>query len=483
MSNPQTLLQKWRRDPVEFMQACINPETDTPFVLYEEQRTFARKALTVTAEGTLPYPELLFSAPKKSGKTAFGALVALYIITVLGGKYAEGYCLANDEEQAQGRVFQAMARIVAATPFLAEMCSVTKDRIVFIHDGSVVQALANDFAGAAGANPNVSVFDELWAFTSERSHRLWDEMCVPPTRRAACRLTTTYAGFEGESKLLEDLYKRAIAADKVGTDLYEIPGQLLAYWTHTFRAPWQSEAWREQMRTQLRPTAFTRLVENRFTSGESLFLDDIGWWDRAATGRPVLLDKSLVVSMGVDAGLKRDHAAVVATCYDHATGRVRLVAHRIFRPTAEDQLDLEDTLEETVKDFAKRFHVRDVRFDPWQFARSAQTLAKAGIHMVEFPQSIPNLTAMSSNLYELFKGSNIEVYEDAELKLAMQRAVAVESSRGMKIAKEKTSHKIDSVVALAMAALGAVSTPKPQETVKIDLNLKVGRKAPSFQIR
>ena len=42
------------------------------------------------------------------------------------------------------------------------------------------------------------------------------------------------------------------------------------------------------------------------------------------------------------------------------------------------------------------------------------------------------------------------------MRLAVSRAVAVETSRGWRIAKEKQSHKIDVVVALGMAALGAV---------------------------
>jgi hypothetical protein len=32
----------------------------------------------------------------------------------------------------------------------------------------------------------------------------------PPTRKIACRLTTTYAGYEGESLLLADLHKRGL---------------------------------------------------------------------------------------------------------------------------------------------------------------------------------------------------------------------------------------------------------------------------------
>ena len=76
--------------------------------------------------------------------------------------------------------------------------------------------------------------------------------------------------------------------------------------------------------------------------------------------------------------------------------------------------------------------------------------------MEEFPQSMPNLTAASQNLYELIKGRGIAVYPDDDIRLAIQRAIAVEGPRGWKIAKEKTSHKIDIVVALAQAALAAV---------------------------
>jgi hypothetical protein len=59
-------------------------------------------------------------------------------------------------------------------------------------------------------------------------------------------------------------------------------------------------------------------------------------------------------------------------------------------------------------------------------------------------------------LYELIKSGNLVAYPDNEIRLAVQRAVALETSRGWKITKEKQSHRIDVVVALAMAALAAV---------------------------
>jgi len=84
----------------------------------------------------------------------------------------------------------------------------------------------------------------------------------------------------------------------------------------------------------------------------------------------------------------------------------------------------------------------------------AQRLQKAGLPMVEFPQSVPNRTEASTNLYELVKGGNLTVYVDEASRQAVHQAVALETSRGWRIAKEKQAHRIDVVVALAQAAQG-----------------------------
>ena len=46
------------------------------------------------------------------------------------------------------------------------------------------------------------------------------------------------------------------------------------------------------------------------------------------------------------------------------------------------------------------------------------------------------------------------------MRLAISRAVAVESPRGWQLSKEKQTHKIDIVVALAMACHAAIQSQK-----------------------
>jgi hypothetical protein len=101
---------RWKRDPVAFVEeVLVDPETGKPFELYPAQERFLRESFTVKADGRLPYPELVYSCPKKSGKTATAAIATIYTIVCLGGPYAEGYCVANSLDQAQTRVFQAIS--------------------------------------------------------------------------------------------------------------------------------------------------------------------------------------------------------------------------------------------------------------------------------------------------------------------------------------------------------------------------------------
>jgi hypothetical protein len=447
-------IARWKRDPIAFIrEVLINPETNKPFDLYLDEERFIREAFTVTPDGRLPFAEILFSAPKKSGKTALAAMLTIYVIVVLGGPYAEGYCVANDFEQAASRVFQAICRIIEASPLLRNSAKFTANKVEFTSTGSTIIAIASEYASAAGSNPTITVFDELWGYVSERAQRLWDEMVPVPTRRVSVRLTVTYAGFEQESTLLEGLFKRAMQGELVGPDLYRA-GAMLAYWTHRCPAPWQTDEWREQMREQLRPNAYLRLIENRWVTSESSFVD-MAWWDACVDAglSPALVDLQLPIWCGVDASVKRDSTAVVACTF--AAGKVHLVWHKIFQPSPKDPLDFEATIEKTLLDLRRRFYVKEIRYDPYQLVAVAQRLTQQGLPMVEFPQSVPNLTEASTNLYDIIKGRNLAVYPDDDIRLAISRAVALETSRGWRIAKEKQSHKIDVVVALAQAALAA----------------------------
>jgi phage terminase large subunit-like protein len=428
--------------------------------LQPHQAAILGHALTPLSDGRFLYETLLYSCVKKSGKTTIAAIVALWM--ALREYRAEVYCLANDFDQSQSRVFAAVLFAVEHNPRLRSGASITQRRITLLSTGSFIEAEPSEYTGAAGANPSCVVFDELWGYTSDRAQRLYDEMTLPPTRKSPLRVIVTYAGFEGESDLLWTLYQRGMAGTPV-SELDSLPckaaGKLFCYWDHEPRMPWQTPDYYESQRADLRPNAFLRLHRNEWTTGTESFVD-LATWDLCVSEnhRPLIAQRDLAITVGLDLGIKHDSSACVACAYDGsvpARNRVLLVTHKVWQPHFGSPVDLEHVAD-YLRELCGRFRVTAVYYDPWQGLGMAQQLTREGIPMLEYPQTLDRLTRLGSNLLELVRGHNLVLYPDAGMRKAASQAVAIESSRGWRISKEKSAHKIDVIVALGMAALGCI---------------------------
>jgi phage terminase large subunit-like protein len=376
---------------------------------------------------------------------------------VYGGRFAEAYCCANDFEQAQGRVFTEIKKIIEASPLLKREAEITASRITFPQTGAVIHAIGSDATSAAGAHPCVSSFDELWGFVSERSRRLYDELVPVPTQRISCRLITTHAGYAGESTLLEEMYAKGMALPEIAPGL-RAGNHMLFTWSHVPLASWQTDDWLEQMRATTRPIQFVRQFENRFVTSESSFIDPAKYAKIEDPNLSMIpVDMFMPIYIGVDASTKRDSSAIVGVTFDPHTQKVRLVFHRIFQPSQTEPLDFELTVESTLLDINRKFQIKKILYDPYQMQASAQRLIKEGVRNIEeFPQTLDRLTAMSQQLYDLITGQAFVAYPSEAIRLAISRTVAIEGTRGWRIGKQVQSHKVDVVIALAMACFAAV---------------------------
>jgi phage terminase large subunit-like protein len=459
-------LRRWQREPIRFIEEVLrNPKTGQPFELFDAQREFFKHAWQRRLDGRLLYPEQCFGAIKKTGKTSTAAIHGLTTTLVYGGRYAESYCISNDLEQAQGRVFTEIRKICECSPLLRREADITQLRITFPQTGAFVQAIGGDYASAAGAHPTFTSADELWGFCSERSRRFFDELIMVPTQLISVRLTTTHAGYENESELLLEMYKRGMALPEIAPGLHG-GDHMLFFWSNVPLAPWQTQDWLDEMRRLTRPIQYLRQFENKFVSSENVFIDP-EQWARCVNPdwAPPVADPELRIFVGIDGSVKHDASSIVATTFDDKAQLVKLVFHRSFFPSPDDPIDFEESIEHTLLDLKKRFCVVKVLFDPHQLQASMQRLAKAGLRVEEFAQTTSNLTAASQALYDLIQGRGLMVYPDKVMRSAISRCVAVESMRGWRIAKEKNSHQIDVVVALAQACYAAVHQPQIDELV------------------
>ena len=208
----------------------------------------------------------LWSEVKKSGKTFLAAVLGLW--WAYTHAKTEVIVAANDLEQSVSRVFKTMADLLAANPELGASAAVRAQEIT-LSNGTTIRAIASEYRGAAGSRHSLVIFDELWGYDSERAQRLYEELTPPPTEPDAWVLVVTYAGFIGESTLLEAMYQRGLAGTRVDDELelYEADG-LAVFWSHTPRQPWQTPAYyAEQARSlapdDLRPPAPERVGRRR----------------------------------------------------------------------------------------------------------------------------------------------------------------------------------------------------------------------------
>ncbi len=87
------------------------------------------------------------------------------------------------------------------------------------------------------------------------------------------------------------------------------------------------------------------------------------------------------------------------------------------------------------------------------------TLQRAGLPVREFPQTEGNTTRMGETLYSLLRSRRLVLYPDADLRQQAMNTVGVEGTRGVRIAKASASRKVDAIVSLSMACLGALDVP------------------------
>lgn len=450
-------------DIVTWAEHFIILPSGEPIHFEDHQKRILKHVFTFDEEGRLPYSVIVYSCPKKSGKTTVNAILLAYWAYNVEAPN-EIITVANKRDQAVARGYKELRGFIERNPVLNTEAKIGLNQIR-LKNGTTVLAIPNDFAGEAGSNHGLTSWDELWGFTTERDRRLYEELTPVPTRKNSVRFVSTYAGFEGESALLEDLYHQVFNPDGTVKDGIRRPlggglpayakDDLFMYWDNVPQMPWQTPEYYKAQRKQLRLNTYLRLHENRWVSSES-GLFDMDKWDKCVdqNHRPPLPNKNIHLFIGVDASVKKDRSAVVSVYKDG--GKLRLGPKRFWQPTASDPMDLEETMEAYLLDLHRGYSLVSVRYDPFQFHRSAVTLAKKGLPTVEYPQTASNLTEIGQNLYDLVEYGNLVLYPCKDMRYEATCAVAKETGRGLRIVKEKSTQKIDQIVSLAMASLDAI---------------------------
>lgn len=481
MSEESTLIALLRDDPVDWMEHYFFIEDSRdPFTgeifgpgtirLHPLQQRILRAALIKT-DNIFDYSTVLYSTIKKSGKTRVAAGVAMWYAATQG-PYNEVYCMANDGKQSADRILSAVKKCLDLNPAFGDWKQ-TKTSVV-VPNGTIIEAIPCDPTGSAGAAPGLTVWSEMWGFDSIHKERLWAEMTIPPTKFGrALRWVESYAGYTGESTVLEELYDLGVKHSRRHPAFPDLPvythspARQFTYWDDgdaARRMPWQTPDYYIEEATHLTPSEFSRLHKNEWVNPVAKAIP-IEWWDRLKRKIPPL-DASTPVVVAVDAGIAHDcSAAIIVSRHPDPNLHDEYVMVRdlrLWEPPPGGKIDFDETIEPTIKEWADRYNVVEVVFDKYQLHGIMTRTRKSGINTYDFSQQ--GLRSVSDRkLYNMIVTGKVSHNGNTDLRTHVDNASIDQGGGKFRFVKPSqpskkshlqnaTSKPIDLLVALSMGS-------------------------------
>lgn len=455
-----TLLEEWRNlGPSRWAENSYGwiLEDGTPIKLAEWQRLILGEYWQRRED----ISTLFISAPKKAGKTALNSLLTCYRWLTRPGIH---FGLGNDFDQ--GALLQAdmIGEMCKRHPVLKRHTKVNKGEIVFLPTNSRLITLPADYAGSSGHNFLTVSFTEVWALTYESHLRLFEEL-TPPPLVGALRIVDSYAGWTGESVLLENIWTRAKLGKQIADSLY-LTGQQLSFIAEGdsgHKATWrgtesQRQAYLTEQRETLRDGTFRRLHKNEWQTSEDAFIQPEQWDALITPGYTCPSpSKSVHLHAAVDIGVKRDWAAVASVIED--SEGLSLGPYRLWKPPKKGEVDL-SAVEDYLIELDAGYSLSSLSGDPSQFLYMKQRLNAGGIRTEEFSQHPSQMTKAGNALFDSIRQGKLKVYAGStDLRECVLNARGKETERGVRLVKQTQSKKIDAAIALAMAVALALEAP------------------------
>lgn len=437
-------------NPADYLEAEFYiPETGAPIALHPEQR-LVLEAMSQRENGAFKYMTWLYSAPKKSGKTAIGAGLALWQAERIPN--GEIYIVGNDLKQADNRMNQAIRYCVQHNPRMADWKVIRNT--IYLPNGTRIEAVPVDPAGEAGANPTGIFWTETWGARQRKHEDMWSEMVLSPTRAGdTFKFVESYAGFRGESIVLERLYDGVVKPDYALSGLPECyaHGPLFAYWCTRRIMPWmlneQAKVYYHSEALDKHPDEMRRVHGNEWVDSTAVFVPG-EWWDACQQPLPTWERQALV--LGVDAAVTSDCFAIVGITRHGDNLVVRY--SQVWTPPKGGEIDFTEP-EAELRRLCQQYNVIQIAYDKTELQDMAQRLRRDKVTWLKkFDQGMARAAA-DKQLYDCIRDRRILHSGEAELTAHIKNANADinKHENRMRLIKRAEHLKIDAAVALSMA--------------------------------
>ena len=464
------------------------------FKLLPWQKSIIRDLFGVIKEdGYRQFTTAYIECPKKTGKSELAAAVALYLLAGDQEQGAEIYGCAADRQQAS-IVFDVACQMVRQCPLLNKIIKIipSQKRLVYSPTNSFYQVLSAESITKHGLNTHGVVFDELHA---QPNRKLYDVMMYGSgnARKQPLYFLITTAGTDRHS-ICWEVHRKAedILRGKI-TD----PSFYPVIYSASEEDDWTDEkVWRKanpslgvtvdiaKFRIACESAKQNPAEENLF---RQMYLSQwtkqsVRWmpmekWNRCSFA----VDESELYGRacygGLDLASTTDITAFVLVFPPRTSEEKYIVLPYFWLP--EETLDLRvrrdhvpydlwkkagkvmvtegnvthyEELETFIGLLKEKYDIREIAYDRWNATQIVQRLGDMSITMVPFGQGFASMSSPTKELMKLVLEERLAHGGNEPLAwMADNVTVRTDPAGNIKPDKEKSTEKIDGIVALIMA--------------------------------
>jgi len=454
-------------------------------------------------DGTRRYRTTYIEIPKKNGKSTLLAGLALYLLIADGEPGAQIYIAAADRHQA-GIIYRAAAAMAEDQPALSERLLITPSQkhIGFPETHSFLKALSADAYRQEGLNAHGILFDELHA---QPDRRLWDTLrYAGRARRQPLLISITTAGYDKHSICYEQHDYALKVRDGIIEDISFLPVIYAAnedddwrdprVWAkanpslgHTITEAAIAEACAEAQQSPAKENAFKRYTLNMWTEQAVRWIQ-MERWEACGQTVPQMQLRGLPCYAGLDLASNTDIAAFVLLIpYDERlvilprfwipeeNARERERRDRVpyiqwardglIKLTEGDVIDY-DVIRRDINELGQSYDIRQIAIDRWNAAQITTQLQGDGFEVVSFGQGFASMAAPTKEFERLLLEQKIAHGGNPILRwMASNVAVKTDPAGNLKPDKERSTEKIDGIVAAIMAVGLWAADNQPQRSI------------------
>lgn len=448
-------------------------------------------------DGFRRYREVLYFVPRKNSKTTWAAGLALKVFFDDGEFGSECYCAAADKDQATLLFSQARAMVEFYPDLSSQVKIYTANKSIWWPaKNSALKAISADAATKHGFNSHLVIVDELHA---QPNRELVDVLCTSVgSRKQPLIVYITTSDFERDSICNEKHRYASQVRDGIITD----PTFLPVIYEATLDEDWKSpDIWakanpnlgksvsyeyieRECKRAQELPSfenTFKRLHLNIRTE------QDVRWlamdkWDacNASVNPDDLVGRPCYA--GLDLASTTDLTSLALVFPDEDTGTYDVLSYNwvpadnLQKRMRKDRVPYDvwvkqgylettpgnvadyEAIRRRLNELAELYDIRTLCVDRWGARYLITQLQGDGFDVVEFGQGYASMSSPTKELEKLILGEQIRHGGSPVLRWAASNVtVKSDSADNYKPDKEKSTERIDPIVALIMALGGAMT--------------------------